>query len=258
MTAKPVVGIPCCLREFNDRQFHVVANQYTDAVSRAAEAMPLLVPAVGDVLHIDDILDRFDGLLITGSPSNVEPHHYDGEPSRPGTKHDPARDATTLPIIGRAIERDMPILAICRGIQELNVAMGGSLHQLVHEVPGRSDHRTPPGPPIAERYAHKAHTVRLTEGGLLARLAGATEIWVNSLHSQGIDRLAPGLAVEAVAPDGQIEAVRLPGKRFALGVQWHPEAAVLEHPFSLSLFRMFGDACRAMLAARSTRAIRAA
>ena len=176
------------------------------------------------------LLDRLDGLLLTGSPSNVHPSQYGGEPSHPETLHDPERDATTLPLIREAVRRDLPILAICRGIQELNVALGGTLHQRVHELPGRLNHRSrkdsPDGP-----YG-PAHSVALTPGGLLASLAGTNEMMVNSLHSQGIDRPGPMLRVEAVAPDGQIEAVSLPEARFVVGVQWHPEYKALENPFS--------------------------
>jgi putative glutamine amidotransferase len=244
MAVKPLIGIPCCFRELNDHPFHVVGDKYIRAVSEAAEGTPLLVPALGGALDLADLVGRLDGLLITGARSNVEPRHYGGEASREGTLHDPARDATTLPLIRMAVERDLPVLAICRGIQELNVALGGTLHQLVHEVQGRADHRTPPGPPQAERYAHRAHPVRLAPGGVLAGVAGVEEIWVNSLHGQGVDRPAPGLIVEAEAPDGQIEAVRVPGRRFAIGVQWHPEFAVMAHPFSRALFEAFGEACR--------------
>src|SRR5215469_6997790 len=163
-----------------------------------------------------------------------------GRPSHPEILHDRERDATTLPLIREAIRRDLPILAICRGIQKLNVALGGTLHQRVHELPGRLNHRSrkdsPDGP-----YG-PAHSIALTPGGVLASLLGAAEIMVNSLHSQGIDRLAPGLRVEAVAPDGQIEAVSLPGARFVVGVQWHPEYKVIENPFSQALFLSFARA----------------
>jgi putative glutamine amidotransferase len=204
-----------------------------------------LIPAVGSRVDIRGLLDRLDGLLLTGSPSNVHPSQYGCEPSHPEILHDPERDATTLPLIREAVRRDLPVLAICRGIQELNVALGGTLHQRVHEVPGRLNHRSrrdsPDGP-----YG-PAHSVVLTAGGLLASLAGTEEIMVNSLHSQGIDRPAPGLRVEAVAPDGQIEAVALSGARFVVGVQWHPEYKVLENPFSRALFSAFAAACAAAL-----------
>jgi putative glutamine amidotransferase len=205
-----------------------------------AGGIPIMIPPMGEAQLA--LLDRIDGLLIPGSPSNVEPHHYGVAESLTPHKHDPQRDATTLPLIREAIRRGLPLLAICRGIQELNVALGGSLHQQVHDVDGRADHRAGPGT-LAEKYAPK-HPVTLS--GSLARIIGAGTIQVNSLHEQAIDRPAPRLVVEATAEDGTIEAVRVadaPG--FALGVQWHPEASVPSNPDSLALFRAFGEACRA-------------
>ena len=160
--------------------------------------MPLTLPAFGAALDFDTVLDRFDGLLFTGSPSNVEPEHYGGPPSANGTLHDPERDATTLPLIRAAIERGVPIFCICRGVQELNVALGGTLHQEVHRVPGRIDHRSNESQPRDVQYG-PAHDVTLAEGGFLASLWPSAEVAVNSLHAQGIDRLAPRLAVEATA-----------------------------------------------------------
>ncbi len=239
----PLVGIPTCLRKVNGRIFYGVNDKYPNAMIDAARCLPLLIPAVGSKVNVCTVLDRLDGVLLTGSPSNVHPSHYGAEPSHPEILHDQERDATTLPLIRDAIRRDLPILAICRGIQELNVALGGTLHQQVHELPGRLNHRSrkdssdgPYGP---------AHSVTLTAGGLLASLAGASEVMVNSLHSQGIDRLAPGLRVEAVAPDGQIEAVSLPEARFVVGVQWHPEYKAVDNPFSSALFSAFAEACGA-------------
>ncbi|HEX7967658.1 MAG TPA: gamma-glutamyl-gamma-aminobutyrate hydrolase family protein, partial [Stellaceae bacterium] len=217
---------------------------YILAVSDAAGALPLLVPALGERIAVGELIARLDGLLLTGSRSNVEPHHYEGEPSEPGTLHDAPRDALTLPLIRAAIGAGLPVLAICRGIQELNVALGGTLHQRVHEVAGRLDHRAPEGD-VERRYGHGAHAVALTPGGMLERLAGARELVVNSLHSQGIDRLAPALVVEAAAPDGQIEAVRHKDAAFVVGVQWHPEFRAMENAFSRALFAAFGEACRA-------------
>jgi putative glutamine amidotransferase len=237
----PLVGLPACLRCINERHIHSVNDRYISALIAATECLPVVIPAVGAKAEICRLLDRLDGLLLTGSPSNVEPHHYAGVPSQPGTLHDPDRDATTLPLIREAVRRDLPILAICRGIQELNVALGGTLHQRVHELPGRLNHRarkdSPDGP-----YG-PAHSVSLTPGGHLCALFAAGEITVNSLHSQGIDRLAPGLFVEAVAPDGQIEAVSLAAARFVVGVQWHPEYKLLENPYSCALFAAFARAC---------------
>ena len=240
----PVVGIPCCARAINDYPYHVVGEKYVTAVAQSAGALPLLIPALGADLDLADLVGRLNGLFLTGSRSNVEPQHYGGEASREGTAHDAQRDATTLPLIRAAVAAGLPVLAVCRGIQEFNVALGGTLHQLVHEVPGRQDHRSKPGT-IEEKYAHTAHPVRLTPGGLFAELAGSDELWVNSLHAQGIDRLAPGLAIEAVAPDGQIEAVRVAAAAFAVGVQWHPEFRVPDSAFSTQLFARFGEACRA-------------
>lgn len=237
----PLVGIPTCLRVINERAFHGVNARYPSAVIDAAGCLPVLIPAVGSRVDVCKLLDRIDGLLLTGSPTNVHLSHYGAEPSHPEILHDQERDATTLPLIREGIRRDLPILAICRGIQELNVALGGTLHQRVHEVPGRLNHRSRKDSP--EGPYGPAHSVTLTAGGLLSALVGAGEIMVNSLHSQGINRPAPGLRVEAVAPDGQIEALSLPEARFVVGVQWHPEYKAMDNPFSRALFLAFADAC---------------
>ena len=247
----PLIGLPACARQIGIHPFHVVGDKYMRAVAEAAGGLPLTLPALGAALDFDAVLDRFDGLLFTGSPSNVEPDHYDGPPSADGTLHDPERDATTLPLIRGAIERGVPVFCICRGFQELNVALGGSLHQAVHDLPGRIDHRSDDNQPRDVQYG-PAHDVALTDGGLLASLWPAPEVAVNSLHAQGIDRLAPRLTVEATAPDGQIEAVRVDdAPSFALGVQWHPEWKVTEDPFSMAIFGAFGEATRARAASRA-------
>jgi putative glutamine amidotransferase len=246
----PLIGIPTCLRSMNERAFHSVNERYPNAVIDAVGGLPLLIPAIGLKADCGALLDRLDGILLTGSPSNVEPHHYGGPPSREGTLHDPDRDATTLPLIREAVRRDMPVLAICRGIQELNVALGGTLHQRIFDMPERFAHKRRGRPmtiPDDERYG-PAHSVTLTPGGLLARLAGTTEVMVNSLHGQGIDRPAPELLIEAVAPDGQIEGISLRGARFVVGVQWHPEYKPLQNPFSRALFLAFAQACHATIA----------
>jgi putative glutamine amidotransferase len=240
---QPIVGIAACLRTINERALHGVSERYVQAVIEACGCVPLLVPAIGTRGNALGLLDRLDGLLLPGSPSNVEPQHYGGAESASGTLHDPARDATTLPLIREAVRRDLPVLAICRGIQELNVALGGSLHQRIHEIPGRLDHRSRKEATTEERYG-PAHRVSLAAGGVLRALAGAAEVWVNSVHSQGIDRPAPGLSVEAVAGDGQIEAVSLTDARFVVGVQWHPEYKPRENAFSHALLAAFGEACR--------------
>jgi putative glutamine amidotransferase len=250
-TLVPLVGVTCCLEIGADSASHRVQDKYVDSVVLGAGAVPVLIPALGEALDIDALLDRLDGILVTGSPSNVDPAHYGGPPPREGNQADAARDATTLPLIRRALERGVPLLAICRGIQELNVALGGSLHQHVHELPGRRDHRSDKTRDYAGRYA-PVHPIALTEGGRLMQvMGGAGTIPVNSLHAQGIDRLAPSLVVEACAEDGTIEAVSAPScPGFVLGVQWHPEFRVRENPWSMKLFGAFAEAARRRAAAR--------
>ena len=250
----PLIGIPACLVPRDGFAYHQVGDKYVDSVADGAGGLPLLIPALGPRLDFDALLAELDGLLITGSPSNVEPYHYGGPAPGPDSLGDPARDATTLPLIRRALDLAVPLLAICRGLQELNVALGGTLHQEVHELPGRADHRSNKSLPPAERYA-PVHPVRVVPDGVLHRLLGGTgQIQVNSLHAQGIDRLADGLTIEAVAPDGTIEAVAVENApAFALAVQWHPEWRVLENPTSRRLFAAFGAACRTRQRARHER-----
>jgi putative glutamine amidotransferase len=250
----PLIGVPACLVQRDGFAYHQVGDKYVDSVIDGAGGLPLLIPALGPRLDFDALLAELDGLLITGSPSNVEPHHYGGPPPHPDSPRDPARDATTLPLIRRALDLAVPLFAICRGLQELNVALGGTLHQEVHELPGRADHRSDKTVPPAERYA-PVHPVQLVPDGTLQRLLeGASTTQVNSLHAQGIDRLAERLRVEAIAPDGTVEAVSVQDARgFALAVQWHPEWRVLENPTSRRLFAAFGAACRARQRTRHER-----
>lgn len=244
MCTKPLIGIPADRRVLDPHPFHMVGEKYATAIRDGAAALPFLIPALGDSLSADDILSHVDGILLTGSPSNVEPHHYDGEASRPGTVHDPHRDETTLRLIDRALETGVPLLAICRGYQELNVALGGSLYQHVHEQPGYHLHKENPDDPLDVQYG-PSHEVHLVEGGLLNTLAGKETVMVNSLHSQGVARLAKGVTVEAVADDGLVEGFQVDGVAgFALALQWHPEWKVTENEFSMSIFKSFGDACR--------------
>jgi putative glutamine amidotransferase len=236
----PIVGIPACARLVNGYPRHDTPARYAAAVLGGAGAMPIMIPPMGEASLA--VLDRLDGLLLSGSPSNVHPSHYDGGESLTPEHHDLERDATTLRLIPEAIARGIPLLAICRGIQELNVALGGTLHQKVHETPDRMDHRPGPGT-LEEKYAPR-HLVFLS--GELARIVGSTKILVNSLHGQAIDALAPGLLVEALAPDKTIEGVRVASARgFALGVQWHPEWGYADDSASLAIFRAFGEACAA-------------
>jgi putative glutamine amidotransferase len=219
--------------------FHQTPARYAQAVLGGVGALPVLIPPLGEAML--GVLDGLDGLLVPGSPSNVHPSYYAGGESETPDLHDPERDRTTLPLIRAAIARGVPVLAICRGIQELNVALGGSLIQRVHVQADRMDHRGGPGP-HATRYGPK-HFVQVT--GSLARIVGSDRIEVNSLHGQAIDRPGDGLVVEARAPDGTIEAVAMPSAPgWLLGVQWHPEWGFAENPHSVAIFAAFGDACR--------------
>ena len=264
---RPLIGVTACLKDNGRGGFqHAVGDKYVQAALQAAGGLPVLIPAIGPQLGdepamaaaLDRLLDALDGVLLTGSPSNVEPHHYAGEPSRAGTAHDPARDATTLPLIRHCLDRGVPLFAICRGAQEMNVALGGTLHQLVHEVDGRRDHRSPKSTDNDVNYG-PAHDIDLVEDGVLHRLLGARRVSVNSLHAQGVDRLAPRAKLEAVAPDGQVEAFSVPdAPGFALALQWHPEYKALENPVSMKLFDAFAEACRQRASTRRVAPLRAA
>lgn len=244
---KPLVGISCCTKLFGafGMNNHAASDTYVRATDQVVGGVPVLLPANGHQADIASLLARLDGIILTGSRSNVEPALYDGPPHAEGTPEDHLRDAVTLPLIRAAVAQGVPVLAICRGLQEFNVAMGGSLHQRLQDLPGRMDHSTPmqPNPRIRQG---KAHSLRIAPGSWLHRVAGASEIAVNSLHNQGIDRLAPGLVAEAVAPDGTIEAIRAaqaPG--FAIGVQWHPEYDFETDVVSAAIFAAFGRAVAA-------------
>jgi putative glutamine amidotransferase len=222
--------------------FHMVGEKYITAVRDAAGAMPLLIPVLVDPIPPADLLAAFDGFLFPGSPSNVSPGRYEGDAPRTDVLLDENRDSTSLPLLMAAIEAGAPVLCVCRGFQELNVALGGTLHQHVQEVPGRMDHREDKEAPLETQYG-PAHEVEVAEGGLLAQLTEHRSFRVNSLHAQGIDRLAPGLHADAVAPDGTIEAVSMPeAKGFLFGVQWHPEWRWRENEMSRAILGAFGEA----------------
>jgi putative glutamine amidotransferase len=245
---KPLIGISCCTKLFGlyGMPNHAASDTYVRATDRLVGGVPVLVPANGDCADVETLLSRLDGIILTGSRSNVQPLLYDGPPHAEGTPEDAARDSVTLPMIRSAIARAVPVLAICRGMQELNVALGGSLHQRLQDLPDRMDHSTPMQPNPRVRTG-KAHSVRITPGSWLHRVAGTTELAVNSLHNQGVDRLAPGLVTEAVAPDGTIEAVRGVSRGFAIGVQWHPEYDWETDAVSRRIFEAFGEAVQQRL-----------
>lgn len=239
---RPIVGIPCDRRMVGHHPFHMVGEKYITAVRDGAGALPFLIPVLDDPLSTEEILAGVDGLLFTGSPSNVSPKRYGGAAPREGVLQDEHRDATTLPLLEAAIAKGTPVLCVCRGFQELNVALGGTLYQHIQEVPGRMDHREDKDAPLEVQYG-PAHEVSVADGGLLAKIVSAKHFRVNSLHSQGVDRLAASLHADAVAPDGQIEAVSMPAaKGFLLGLQWHPEWKWRDDPQSRAIFAAFGKA----------------
>lgn len=239
----PVIGVSACRRFLEPHPFHIAGEKYLTAVASAARGIPLIVPALGTAMELEALVRRLDGLLLTGSPSMVEPHRYEGAPSSPGTLHDPDRDDTTLSLIPAVVEAGIPLFAICRGYQEMNVAFGGSLHQSLPETGRHGIHEPDESEPLEVQYG-PSHEVSLIEGGMLRGLVKRDRITVNSIHTQGVDRLGRRLAVEAVADDGLVEAFTVPdAPGFTLGVQWHPEWKVTEDEASMSLFRAFGEAC---------------
>jgi len=248
MPRTPLVGLPTDSKPIGLHRYQAAGEKYVRALVEGAGVLPVLIPSMSPPLPLREVLSRLDGLFLTGSYSNIEPHHYSGPESHPGNLHDPERDATSLPLVQLAIEMRLPVLAVCRGLQEVNVALGGTLHPKVHEVGAFDDHREDTDDPLDVQYGPK-HPVQLQ--GLLATIAGADSAMVNSLHGQGIDRLAPGLLVEATAHDGLVEGVRLDSAdEFLLAVQWHPEWKVRENPFYLGIFQAFAAACRARAATR--------
>ena len=254
---RPLIGISCCQKPFGifATPNHAASDTYIRSVRGPARGTPVLLPAAGEDLS-GELLPHLDGLILTGSRSNVWPGHYEGPAHAEGTPEDLQRDATTLPLIRAAIEHGVPLLAICRGMQELNVALGGSLDQRIQDLPGRMDHSTPSDQPIPRVRTGKAHAVRVEKDSLLERVLtpvsrAAGRLAVNSLHNQGVQRLAPRLVAEAWAPDGTVEAVRVAGApAFALGVQWHPAYDWERDSDSRAIFEAFGQACAAHRAAR--------
>ncbi|MEQ8482635.1 MAG: gamma-glutamyl-gamma-aminobutyrate hydrolase family protein [Hoeflea sp.] len=239
-----IVAIPADIRAFDGYTWHASPDQYIRAAINGSGVLPLVVPALEDETDIDMVLDRVDGVLISGSRTNVHPSLYGEAETESHGPFDPARDKLTMALIRRTIERGIPLLAICRGIQELNVALGGALATEIQELPGRMDHRKPQTENWDEAFAIR-HSIKVKEGSCLAAILGNGEAQVNSLHRQAISRLAPRLAVEAVAEDGTIEAVSVidaPG--FAIGVQWHPEYWVGSDDVSDRIFGAFGQAVR--------------
>lgn len=243
----PLIGVTSCRRVDDAGSVsHCVGHKYLAAIADHARGLPIQIPAIPNAIDPERLLDRLDGLFLTGSPSNVDPSHYDGPAFRADTERDAGRDGVTLPLIRAAIKRGLPLFAVCRGHQELNVALGGSLHQHVEELPGKHDHRMRDDVPLDERYGG-AHDIHIIEGGLLADINGAAgRVQVNSLHAQAIDRLAAPLKIDAMSEDNIIEAVSMPSAPgYVMSVQWHPEHPVaMQWPLSQALFSRFGAAAR--------------
>ncbi|QKV20313.1 gamma-glutamyl-gamma-aminobutyrate hydrolase family protein [Oricola thermophila] len=249
---QPIVAVVADVRDFDNYRWHCTPQFYLEAAMSVAGVLPLIVPAFGDRIDLGDLLGRVDGVLLSGSKSNVHPHRYGVEPTSDHEPYDEARDATALPLIRGAIDRGVPLFAICRGLQELNVALGGTIAHEIQTRPGNADHRAPQSDVQDERFAF-AHEVDLRRGGCLARIVNADRIKVNSLHRQAVEKLAPGLSVEATADDGTVEAVTVDGaKGFVVGVQWHPEYWAKTDKPSGALFKAFGDAARARAAERAS------
>lgn len=244
MPPRPLVGVIACRRTVEGHPAHMVTDKYVSAL-REFGLEPVVIPVWEDIEaeSAKALLARMDGLLLTGSYSNMHPSRY-GESTAPeNTYEDPARDAAVLCWVPLALELRLPLLGICRGFQELNVAFGGSLHQAVQKVAGLMDHREPEGD-LEAQYA-PSHRISIAQGGVLASLFPESEARVNSLHQQGIARLGEGLSVEAVAPDGLVEAISITdAQAFTLAVQWHPEWKPREHPLYQALMEGFASACR--------------
>ncbi|MCR8726794.1 gamma-glutamyl-gamma-aminobutyrate hydrolase family protein [Frigidibacter sp. ROC022] len=250
--ARPVVGIIGNAHLINDTyQTHAGGAMNSAAVAEVADCLPLIVPSDPELAPIEDLLEACDGFLFTGGRANVHPEEY-GEVATPAHgSFDRARDRLALPLIRALVERGQPMMAICRGFQEVNVAMGGSLYPEIRDLPGRSNHRMPPDGTLEEKFALR-HMVTFTEGGPFHRLMGKTQVMTNTLHGQGIKTPGDRVVIDGLAPDGTPEAIYIEGAPgFTLSVQWHPEYNAAADPVSSKLFGAFGDAVRAWAGRRS-------
>lgn len=223
--------------------FLVLGDKYARAVKLAVDAQPVVFP-LAQPGQIGELLELVDGVMLTGSAANVHPSHFDEPVADASLPLDEARDSLTLALVKACVAQRVPLFGICRGFQEINVALGGSLHQQVHAVPGLMDHREPSDAPHERQYA-PVHRVHFTAGSAFQTWAGGDSAMVNSLHGQGVARLASGLTALGHAPDGLVEAFGVSGATsFAYAVQWHPEWRCLDNALSEAMFRAFGDACR--------------
>ena len=251
--SRPVVGIISNYNLLNDEYpVHAGGLMNSTAVAEVAGCLPLLVPSDPALVTVEELLEACDGFLFTGGRPNVHPGEYGEEETPAHGAFDRNRDAVSLPLIRACVERGQPFFGVCRGFQEVNVAMGGSLYPEIRDLPGRINHRMPPDGTLDEKFELR-HTVRFTEGGVFHRLMGAQEVMTNTLHGQGIKRVGQRVVIDGHAPDGTPEAIYIkdaPG--FTLSVQWHPEYRAAEDPVSRTLFSAFGDAARAWLRGRKS------
>ena len=239
---RPLVLVTACNKQIGDHPFHVAGKKYVDAV-RLAGCVPLIVPNA-DAAELEALLAIADGVFLTGSVSNIHPSNFDEAVLDPTQPLDLARDAWTLPLVRHALSVGLRLFGICRGAQETNVALGGSLYQAVHQVDGKHDHRSLDADPLNVQYG-PSHAVFVEPGGVLADLLDVPTFQVNSLHGQAVSRLADGLRAEARAPDGVVEAFSASNARgFNLCVQWHPEWQAASNEISMRLLAAFGEACR--------------
>ncbi|WP_320822199.1 gamma-glutamyl-gamma-aminobutyrate hydrolase family protein [Reinekea sp.] len=244
LTLKPLVGVISDVQIIGPHLYHTAGDKYLRALTLAADVIPVIIPALLNDHAIDQWLARLDGIFLTGAYSMIDPAHYNEKKIDKPYDYDAARDDSAFQIVRAVIRSNVPLLGVCRGVQDINVALGGSLHQAIQDVAGKQDHRENKADGIEQQYSPR-HSVQLRDQGGLTKIYRAETIQVNSLHSQGINRLAEGLAVEATSPDGLIEAVRIEAMSFGYAVQWHPEWQVTENPIQKQLFEAFGEACRA-------------
>jgi putative glutamine amidotransferase len=242
---KPLVGVCCDTKTDGPHLYHLAGHKYVNAVAQSAKATPILMPSLANDIDWDELLSQLDGVLLTGSYSNIQPHLYGLDTADPGSFCDELRDASTLPLITKIVDAGIPLLAICRGFQEMNVVYGGTLHRMVHEVEGLNDHREDKSSDVDAQYS-ASQSIKVSPGGILEKITqGKLRQRVNSIHMQGVRDLGQGLRVEAVADDGLVEAFSVSeAKAFTLAVQWHPEWKTPEHTFYRQIFDAFGDACR--------------
>ena len=246
----PLVALASCIKYVDDVPYHSLATQYVPPITDTCRCIPIAVPCYADAGLVQAILGRVSGVVLPGSTSNVDPIHYGDARSIQTEPYDPVRDATVFPMIAKALEMGMPVLAICRGLQELNVALGGTLHPAIHDENGRLDHRAPVDVPRDQMFA-PAHEITLRDGSVMAQAGLSRRFSVCSLHHQGIARLGEGLQTEAAAPDGTVEMISMPAAPgFVLGVQWHPEYLHARDQVSVTIFELFRDAVAAFAQGR--------